>query len=325
MQKVFLGVLAGIAPPRLIAAARGLLDFIYYAQYQSHTTETLRHMQEALDLFHANKDIFIDEGIREHFNILKLHSLIHYIDSIILFGSLDGFNSEHPERLHIDYAKKGYHASNKQDYTIQMTWWLQRQEAMDLRTAYLQWLNVLIESDLDSEPIEDYDDGEAEYDHEVGHANTVLAEFKADAAPLFTYKMAKKPPFPNTTVAQLTSAYGATEFLPALQIFLDHNMPHNVPTLKPNQFDRFDIYNAISILLPSKPHVSDTKRLITVRATPEHSNGPRKPPTPARFDTAVVIEDEEVYEEGQIAGMWCMFYTILILNFAQASELLRFE
>ena len=27
---------------------RGLLDFIYYAQYQSHTTDTLRRMQEAL-------------------------------------------------------------------------------------------------------------------------------------------------------------------------------------------------------------------------------------------------------------------------------------
>jgi hypothetical protein len=64
MQKVFLGVLAGIAPPRLLAAARGLLDFIYYAQYQSHTTVTLQRMQEALDLFHANKDVFIDEGIR---------------------------------------------------------------------------------------------------------------------------------------------------------------------------------------------------------------------------------------------------------------------
>lgn len=316
MQKVFLGVLAGSAPPRVIAAARGLLDFIYYAQYQSHTTETLHRMKEALDLFHANKDVFIDEGIREHFNISKLHSLIHYTDSIKLFGSLDGFNSEHPERLHIDYAKKGYRASNKRDYTIQMTRWLQRQEAMDLRAAYLQWLNVLIELDEDSdtnlldpdseESIGD-DDGEAEYDHEVGHAVTVLAELKAEAAPLFTYKTAKKPPFPNTTVTRLTSAYGATEFLSVLQIFLDHNMPHNVRALRPNQFDRFDVYNAISILLPSKPHVSDTKRLITVRATPEHLNGPRKPPTPARFDTAVIIEDEEAYEEGQIAGTLCPF------------------
>ena len=107
---------------------------------------------------------------------------------------------------------------------------------------------------------------------------TVLAELRADAAPSFTYKTAKKTPFPNTMIAQLTSAYGATEFLPALQVFLEHNMPHNIRTLKPNQFDHFDIYNAISILLPSKP------------------------PTPAHFDTAVIIEDEEAYEEGQIAG-----------------------
>jgi hypothetical protein len=324
MQKVFLGVLAGIAPPRLITAARGLLDFIYYAQYQSHTTDTLHRMQEALDRFHTNKDIFIDEGIREHFNISKLHSLLHYIDSIILFGSLDGFNSEHPERLHIDYAKKGYRASNKRDYVIQMTRWLQRQEAMDLRAAYLQWLNIRIESEEDlgvldpeaDEPIEGHDDGEAEYRQQAIHANTVLAELKAEAAPSFTYKIAKKSPFPNTSVARLTSAYGATEFVPALQVFLNNHLSHNRHPLKPNQFDRFDIYNAISILLPSKPHISDSKRLISVRATPEHSNGPRKRPTPAHFDTAVIMEDEEVYEEGKIAGAWCMFYVILILNFA---------
>jgi hypothetical protein len=276
-------------------------------------------MQEALDLFHANKDIFIDEGIHEHFNISKLHSLIHYVDSITLFGSLDGFNSKHPERLHIDYAKRGYRASNKRDYTIQMTRWLQCQEAIDLCTAYLQWLDwldsllhhsldVRIEADKDIglldrhsgtvEPVEDCDNSDAEYDYEVG---------QADVAPLFSYKTAKKPSNPSTAVTRLTSAYGATEFLPALQTFLDHNIPHDIhgasQTLKPNQFDCFDIYNTVSILLPSKPHVSDTKHLITLQATPEHSNGPRKLPTPAHFDTAVIIEDEEAYEEGQIAGM----------------------
>jgi hypothetical protein len=179
-------------------------------------------MQEALDLFHASKDIFVDEGIREHFNISKLHSLIHYIDSIILFGSLDGFNTEHPERLHIDYAKKGYRASNKCDYVIQMTRWLQCQEAMDLRAAYLQWLNIQIKSQehlgiLDpelEELMEDYDDGEAEYCREADHVDAVLAELKTEAAPSFTYKIAKKAPFPNTSVARITSAYGTTEFLP---------------------------------------------------------------------------------------------------------------
>ena len=113
-----------------------------------------------------------------------------------------------------------------------------------------------------------------------------------------------------------------TEFLSTLQIFLNHNIPHNVCALKPNQFDCFDVYNVISILLPSKPHISDTKCLTTVWATPKHLNGPRKPPMPTRFDTAVIIEDEEAYEEGQIAGILCQFYCNSnsdLLHFGQAS------
>jgi hypothetical protein len=139
MQKVYLGVLAGVAPAKVLAAARGLLDFIYYAQYQAHTTETLRRMQESPDLFHANKDVFVEFNIQEHFNIPKLHSMCHYVMSIQNLGSVDGLNSEGPEQLHIDYAKKGYHASNKNDYIPQMAKWLQRQEAINLCMVYLRW------------------------------------------------------------------------------------------------------------------------------------------------------------------------------------------
>ena len=53
-----------------------------------------------------------------------------------------------------------------------------------------------------------------------------------EAASSFTYKIAKKSPFPNTSLAHITSAYGATEFLPALQLFLNKHMPGS---LKPNQ------------------------------------------------------------------------------------------
>ena len=173
---------------------------------------------------------------------------------------------------------------------------------MDLHAAYLRWLNILIETEEDpgslelEEPI---DGSEAEYHQEARNADTILAELKAEVAPSFTYKIAIKSPFPNTSIARITSAYGATEFLPVLQSFLNKHMPGS---LSPNQFDHFNIYNPISILLPSKPHVSDTKCLISVRATPEHLNGPQKPPTgtSAHFDTAVIIEDEEVYKEGQI-------------------------
>ncbi|KAI0279323.1 hypothetical protein BGY98DRAFT_1089274 [Russula aff. rugulosa BPL654] len=236
MQKVYLGILAGIAPAKVLAAARGLLDFIYYAQYQSHTTEALHHMQKSLDLFHANKNAFVDLDIREHFNFPKLHSMCHYITSIQNLGSIDGLNSEAPERLHIDYAKKGYRASNKNDYIPQMAKWLQRQEAIDLHTAYLRWCSELL-------PQEDTDHDEDDEEKFISR------------------------------------------------------------TIVPNEYDRFDVYNAVHIVLPSRPHISDRKRQKTIHATPEHSNGPRKQASPARFDTALVIEDTDLYREGGLRGL----------------------
>jgi len=118
---------------------RGILDFTYYAQYQSHTETTLKKMDTALRLFHQHKNIFVDLGVRDDFNIPKVHSMLHYTTSIRLFGSADGFNTELPERLHINFAKKAYRSSNKRDYIYQMTTWLCRQDAIFLKDSYLAW------------------------------------------------------------------------------------------------------------------------------------------------------------------------------------------
>jgi hypothetical protein len=82
-------------------------------------------------------------SIRADFNIPKLHSMMHYLGSLRALGSANGYNTESPERLHIDYAKDGYRASNGVDYIAQMTKWLQRQEAVDRHTAYLDWVSKL--------------------------------------------------------------------------------------------------------------------------------------------------------------------------------------
>ncbi|KAI9463425.1 hypothetical protein HD554DRAFT_2206419 [Boletus coccyginus] len=99
LQWVFISSLIGITTESHIhLAACSLIDFIYLL------------------------------GLYEHFNILKVHSLLHYIDMIKNLGSLDGVNTENSEYLHIDHAKKAYTASSQKDYTIQITKWLQHQE-----------------------------------------------------------------------------------------------------------------------------------------------------------------------------------------------------
>ena len=107
LQWVFVPTLVGTTPNyNIIRASCALLDFVCLMQYYSHTEETLQALQDALNDFHTLKDVFIDLGCREHFNIPKLHSLVHYVKSIWLFGSLDRFNTEKLERLHIDYARR---------------------------------------------------------------------------------------------------------------------------------------------------------------------------------------------------------------------------
>ena len=129
----------GFSNVRLIRVVRALLDFVYLAQYPIHTDDTLVLLEEALDRFHENKSIFVDMGIRDSFNLPKLHFAKHYVDLVKLFGTTDNYNTEYTERLHIDLAKHAYAATNYKDEFTQMTIWLERKEKVHRHEQYIQW------------------------------------------------------------------------------------------------------------------------------------------------------------------------------------------
>lgn len=125
MEKVFVGILASPdIDQHVLKATTAILDFIHYSSLHSHTTSTLRHLRQALDDFHANKSVFIELEAQypEHFNIPKILSMEHYLELIWRFGSADGYNTESPERLHIDYTKDAYRASHQEthDYATEI-------------------------------------------------------------------------------------------------------------------------------------------------------------------------------------------------------------
>ena len=80
------------------------------------TTKTLDALEQCLKTFHENQEVIVKLKIREHFNIPKIHAILHYVNCIWSLGSADGYNTESPERPHIDFAKEAYCASNKCDY-----------------------------------------------------------------------------------------------------------------------------------------------------------------------------------------------------------------
>ena len=79
-------------------------------------------------------------GVHESLNIPKFHSLQHYVEAIRFFGTTDNYNTEMFEHLHIDFAKKGWRASNKQDEFPQMTRWLSQQENIHSFNRELSWI-----------------------------------------------------------------------------------------------------------------------------------------------------------------------------------------
>jgi len=125
-------------PTRLIRAVRGMLDFLYLAKYPVHSDETLDLLDEALNCFHDNKDIFIDLDVRANFNLPKLHFAGHYRRFIELFGTTDNYNTEYTERLHIDLAKDAYRSTNFKDEYSQMTLWLERREKIQRHDKFLR-------------------------------------------------------------------------------------------------------------------------------------------------------------------------------------------
>ncbi|KAG2151133.1 uncharacterized protein EDB93DRAFT_1240176 [Suillus bovinus] len=313
LERVFLCVIAGAVDNRVLASVRGVLDFIYYAQYQSHTEESLSRMQAALELFHANKNVFVEHGVREHFNIPKIHSMVHCVDSICLFGSANGFNTELPERLHIDFAKCAYCASNRCDYVIQMTTWLCRQESIYLQDAYLRWRasqhptnNNSHSQDLDSSINSGSDD---ETPSPADHHQLRVADLPQQIHhfTMFTasrrYFVPRTCPFPNSMFQQLVDNHNTSLIIPALEQFLHHNL-RTQPCRKLTLQDRVDVYKYVKVVSPARPHFNSAKCMFKVRASPEIApKDTRKLLAPARYDTVLVIENWEEYTGEGISGL----------------------
>jgi hypothetical protein len=260
----------GRSPVRLIRAVRALLDFLYLAQYPSHSADTLSYLEDALSRFHDNKDIFVDLGARAHFNFPKLHSLIHYASSIKLFGTTDNYNTEQSERLHIDFAKNAYHATNRKDEFPQMTAWLERREKVQRHAAYIQSRQ---ESNQAHEHVE-----------------------KPIGPPLarkYLIKMARHPSAKSVGYDDLALKYGAIDFQDALGDFIaaQKSTTGTAATVRARGAETLIPFRAVPVFHKIKFIASDNKPepevVDAIHARPEEMDSQQRV-IPARFDTVLV-------------------------------------
>ncbi|KAF7358411.1 hypothetical protein MVEN_00891300 [Mycena venus] len=251
--------------------------------YPMHTTETLGHMGNALERFHANKSIFIDLGVRTDFNLPKLHSCTHYIMYIKFFGTTDNYNTEYTERLHIDLAKDAYCSTNFKDKFPQMTLWLERKEKVFRHEKYIQWR-------LDGCP--------APPAMEVLPLGIVYER---------QLKMTKNPTHRSVRFSDLVSDYGAEFFREALTRFI---VKFNDPQFTPAQveaqsagialpFSRVPVFHRIKYTTEDPYTSGDTSDSVvdSIHVQPTKVVG-RSKELPGRFDTALVNDGS-----GKITGI----------------------
>lgn len=289
MARILLACLAGKIPKKVTVAFRAILDFIYLAQYSTHDTETLAYMQTALDTFHKNKRVLVKLGIREHLNIPKFHSLHHYIESIELLGATDNYNTEAFERLHIDFAKKGWRASNHRDARPQMARWLARQEKM-----------VILSSSIRRELI-------AAGRPDPGSESDTSDDLDSDD-PLPTsrhncrIKLCKHPSAPLQPLPLITEKHHSPGFTDALAQYIyelknGHRLSSSqLQTAVDNMpFRRLDVYHGFKFA----PEALNDDGIETDAVKAKPAKGDQ----PARFDTAIVLQGADAEATG-VQGMY---------------------
>ncbi|KAF8479966.1 hypothetical protein JB92DRAFT_3133291 [Gautieria morchelliformis] len=251
MECVFASLIYGAVPPHITAAARA----------------------DALGTFHQNKQVFIDHHIQTHFQIPKIHMMEHYVALIHSKGSTDGFNTKLSEHLHIDCAKEGYHASNKNHYTEQMIKYLTCHEAVD---AFKHFLAC---------------------DHESDRPADI-------AVPLLSphstkWQLTNEPPYPNVSLEFLKDKYGAVNIVLALTTYLVTKVPGCHVT--PSNYDLVNVYAQILRSRLSPQCLTDETQKDSICATPFWHECTQA--IPQHFDTALVHDDLEAQDVGLKAIM----------------------
>ena len=170
--------------------------------------------------------------------------------------------------------------------------------------VYLTWHNGHLRRDLSSSDL----DSESNIpDHPavtqpVRSAPTLTRIFSTGQH----YHISQHPQFPSKTIQYLERHHGAISFLDTLQAFLN-TLPYGRQYFTPNMNDRFDVFSNLTILVPCSEHMPN-KNSARIQSHPQRSNGPCKPPTPARFDTVLVLIDGELRQRGGFHGKLSLVY-----------------
>lgn len=131
--------------PGVVRGLRGMADFVYMAQYHTHTDKTLVTLGSSLREFYAHKFDISATGVRDgprrrgEFRIPKFDKMKYVEKQVKELGSTIQYSTDQTEHLHIPMAKQPFGMTNGRDYERQMCLVLDRLEKVNLFGLILAW------------------------------------------------------------------------------------------------------------------------------------------------------------------------------------------
>jgi hypothetical protein len=110
----------------MIRCLRAFLEFCYIARQDVITEQLVAQLKDALRRFHFYRQIFVEIGVDPGSSLPRQHSLVHYVESIRLFGAPNGLCSSITEAKHIKAVKEPWRRTNRCQPLNQMLYINQR-------------------------------------------------------------------------------------------------------------------------------------------------------------------------------------------------------
>ena len=126
-----LSVVHNLVPVQATLCIRAFLDFYIQITSKEHTDNTLKQADEYLNLFFKYLPVFQDAA-KTTCNFPKIHMLTKYTADIKAKGPVDGFSTNHGERLHKSQAKQPSKRTNQRSmksFTTQLAKFVQTRDS----------------------------------------------------------------------------------------------------------------------------------------------------------------------------------------------------
>jgi len=90
----------------MVACVAAFMEVCYLVCQDEISASDLDAIDREIEHFHHLQQVFINAGVHVSVSLPRQHALLHYPDSIVLFGSLNGLCSSIMEAKHIKAVKE---------------------------------------------------------------------------------------------------------------------------------------------------------------------------------------------------------------------------